>query len=73
MATIPMIREDIPVAILLRALNCISDKQIQDLIIYDESDPNMTEMLRASLEEATTIRTQNEALDFIAKRGMAAS
>jgi len=26
MATIPMIREDIPVAILLRALNCISDK-----------------------------------------------
>lgn len=33
----------------------------------------MTEMLRASLEEATTIRTQNEALDFIAKRGHASS
>jgi len=29
----------------------------------------MTEMLRASLEEATTIRTQDDALDYIARRG----
>jgi len=35
MAQIPMIREDIPVAILMRALNIIGDKQIQDLMIYD--------------------------------------
>jgi hypothetical protein len=34
-STIPQIREDIPVGILLRALNVIGDKQIQDLIIYD--------------------------------------
>lgn len=34
-ATIPMIKESIPVAILLRALDIISDKAIQDLIIYD--------------------------------------
>lgn len=42
---IPMIKEDIPVAILLRALNIISDKQIQDLIVYDQTDTDMIDML----------------------------
>lgn len=51
-ATIPMIKEDIPVAILLRALDIISDKAIQDLIIYDQNDTDMIDLLRASLEEA---------------------
>ena len=51
-ATIPMIREDIPVAILLRALDIIPDKAIQDLMIYDMKDTDMIDMLRASLEEA---------------------
>jgi len=51
-ATIPMVREDIPVAILLRALDIIPDKAIQDLMIYDQSDTDMVDMLRASLEEA---------------------
>ena len=69
MAKIPMIRDDIPVAVLLRALNIIGDKQIQDLMIYDPNDTDMMDMLRASLEEAATIRTQDDALDFIAKRG----
>lgn len=51
-ATIPMIREDIPVAVLLRALDIIPDKAIQDLMIYEQSDTDMVDMLRASLEEA---------------------
>lgn len=34
-SAVPQIREDIPVGILLRALNVIGDKQIQDLMIYD--------------------------------------
>ena len=51
-ATIPMIREEIPVAILLRALDIIPDKAIQDLMIYDMSDTDMIDLLRASLEEA---------------------
>lgn len=51
-ATIPMVREDIPVAILLRALDITSDKAIQDLMIYDANDTDMIDMLRASLEEA---------------------
>lgn len=33
--TVPMIRDDIPVGILLRALNVIGDKAIQNLMIYD--------------------------------------
>jgi hypothetical protein len=36
----------------MRALNIIGDKQILDLIIYDSTDTDMTDMLRASLEEA---------------------
>ena len=67
--SIPMIKEEIPLAILMRALNIIGDKQIQDLMIYDPSDNDMIYMLRASLEEAQTIRTQEDALDYIAKRG----
>ena len=39
-------------AILLRALDIISDKAIQDLIIYDTNDTDMIDLLRASLEEA---------------------
>ena len=70
-ATIPMIREDIPVAILLRALDIIPDKAIQDLMIYDMKDTDMIDMLRASLEEAQTIRTREDALDYIAKKGSA--
>ena len=57
MARIPMIREDVPIAILFRALNICSDKQIQDMMIYDESDTDMMEALRASLEEAAEKRT----------------
>lgn len=64
-----MIREDIPVGILLRALNVIGDKQIQNLMIYDQNDTDMIDMLRASLEEVETIRTRDDALDYIAKRG----
>jgi len=33
------------------------DKDIMDLIIYDETDTDMVEALRASLEEASEIRT----------------
>ena len=59
---------EIPIAILLRALDVIGDKRIQDLIVYDKSDTDMVDMLRASIEEAQSVRTREDALDFIAKR-----
>lgn len=73
MATIPHIREPIPVGILFRALGCISDKQILSKVVYDTEDSAMSAALRPSLEEAMTVITEEEALDYIARRGAASS
>ena len=68
-ASIPLIKDsEIPVAILLRALDIIGDKQIQDLIVYDKTDTDMIDMLRASIEEGQCYRTREDCLDYIAKR-----
>lgn len=67
--TIPYIKKDIPIVILFRALNCITDKEIIENIIYDFEDVQMMEKLRPSLEEARDIQTRDNALDFIGKRG----
>lgn len=67
-----MIRESIPLVILFRALNCITDKMILTRICFDcPNDTDMREALRPSLEEAKIIQTQEDALDYIAKRGVA--
>ena len=58
--------------ILFRALGCISDKAILSKICFDcPDDAEMSEVLRASLEEAKIIDSEEEALDYIAKRGSA--
>ena len=59
-------------AILMRALGCVSDKQIINKICYDPEDTEMTEALRPSLEEAMSVMTEEDALDYIARRGAAA-
>lgn len=68
-----MIKEDIPIGILLLALGITEDKKMQDLIIYDQSDTDMVDLLRASLEECQSIKTsfnvQEAALNYIAIRG----
>lgn len=69
---IPMIKESIPLVILFRALGCVSDKSILGRICFDcPDDAEMSEALRASLEESKIIETQEDALDYIAKRGAA--
>lgn len=70
-ATLPYIREAIPVVIVFRALGFISDKDVLEHIVYDFSDLDMMERFRPSLEEARPIRTEAAALDFIGKRGSA--
>lgn len=65
-ATIPKIRTDIPVVILFRALGCESDKQIFNMVLSDQSDTNMSEAFRPSLEEAIPYQTKEDCLDYIA-------
>jgi DNA-directed RNA polymerase II subunit RPB2 len=67
-----LIKESIPLVILFRALGAISDKMIMSRVCFDcPDDTEMGEALRASLEEAKIIDSQEEALDYIGKRGSA--
>ena len=67
-----LIKEPIPLVILFRALNCNSDKDILQRINFDCPDSTeMKEALRPSLEHSKMIETQEDALDYIAKRGAA--
>eukprot|EP01117_Protostelium_nocturnum_P006789 TRINITY_DN2438_c0_g1_i4.p1 TRINITY_DN2438_c0_g1~~TRINITY_DN2438_c0_g1_i4.p1 ORF type:complete len:1174 (-),score=395.88 TRINITY_DN2438_c0_g1_i4:61-3582(-) len=68
-ATIPYIRQDIPIIIVFRALGYVADKDILERVCYDFKDHKMMELLRPSLEEALVIQDQAVALDFIGKRG----
>ena len=44
-ATIPYIRQEIPIMIVFRALGFVSDRDILEHIIYDFEDPEMMEMV----------------------------
>ena len=67
---IKRMKQDIPLVIIFRALNFISDKSIVELIVYNisnESNNAMMELLKASIEEAKPIQTQKIALEYISK------
>lgn len=68
-ATLPYIRQDIPIVVVFRALGQVSDKDVLEHICYDRNDYDMLEMLKPSIEEAFVIQEQEIALDFIGKRG----
>ncbi|GFR49839.1 hypothetical protein Agub_g11780 [Astrephomene gubernaculifera] len=69
-AQIPYIRAEFPIFILFRALGFVSDRDILEHIVYDlDADPAMLEALRASVEEAQEVQTQEEALNYLGKRG----
>jgi DNA-directed RNA polymerase II subunit RPB2 len=68
--SVKRMKQDIPLIIIFRALNFISDKSIVELIVYDISNENnskMIELLKASIEEAKPIQTQKIALEYISK------
>jgi DNA-directed RNA polymerase II subunit RPB2 len=63
-------KQDIPLVIIFRALNFISDKSIIELVVYNidvESNLPIMELLKASIEEAKPIQTQKIALEYISK------
>ncbi|RKP27639.1 DNA-dependent RNA polymerase II second largest subunit [Syncephalis pseudoplumigaleata] len=68
-ATLPYIRQDIPIVVAFRALGLIADRDILEHICYDQDDEAMLEMLRPCLEEAFVIQDREVALDYIGRRG----
>lgn len=50
MATLPYIKQEVPIIIVFRALGFVSDRDILEHIIYDFEDPEMMEMVRRSKE-----------------------
>ena len=63
-------KSDIPLFIIFRALNVISDKDIIEHIVYDIEDKNNLEiinLLESSLEESSHIKTKDIALQFLTK------
>ncbi len=68
-AILPYIKKEIPIMIVFRALGFVADADILDHVIYDFEDAELTEMVRASFDEAYFIQEQSVALNFIGSRG----
>jgi DNA-directed RNA polymerase II subunit RPB2 len=64
-ATIPRIKTDIPLVILFRALGVLADKDIYELILGYENDPAYDPIITESIQEASSITTQEQALNWI--------
>lgn len=69
-ATLPYIKQDIPIVVVFRALGIVADRDILEHICYDFGDAQMLELLKPCIEEAFVIQEQSVALDYIGKRGM---
>ena len=69
-ATLPYIKQEIPIIVVFRALGFVSDRDILEHIIYDFEDQEMMEMLKPSLDEAFVIQEQTVALNFIGIRSV---
>ena len=70
---IPRIKQPIPLFILFRALNIISDEEICDIIILNKTDKKMKKMLfglKASVVDANKYITQEECIAYITNFAM---
>ena len=68
-ASLPYVKQEIPIVIIFRALDYVPDRSILELVCYDFRDKRMLELLRPSLEEARFINSRDAALDYIGRRG----
>ena len=69
-ASIPHIRQDVPVFVLFRALGIITEKDILRYIVYDTEDPenaDVIRLLKPSLVEAFDIRDKTTAIEYLCK------
>lgn len=67
--SIPYIRDDIPLAVLFRALDVASDKDILEHVVFDLNDHEMVAMMQATLEEGSDIISCETAREYIGARG----
>ena len=68
--SIPHIKQDVPLFVVFKALGIVSDYDIVSYILYPIPKNNWreyTQFLRTSLEEASTITTQDMAKDYLCK------
>jgi DNA-directed RNA polymerase II subunit RPB2 len=65
-ANIPRIKNDIPLFILFRAFGVIHDKDIYDLILGEDGDSSYFSLFDESIQESSFIKTQEEALIYLA-------
>jgi DNA-directed RNA polymerase II subunit RPB2 len=66
-ATVPRIKTDIPLVILFRALNVLADKDIYELIVGYDNDPSYDHIITETILEASSITTQEQALNWLAE------
>ena len=61
MATLPYIKQEVPIFIVFRALGFVSDRDILEHIIYDFEDPEMMEMVMKKQMHAPCCETPRDA------------
>jgi DNA-directed RNA polymerase II subunit RPB2 len=66
-ATVPRIKTDIPLFILFRALGVLADKDVYELIVGYDNDPTYDHIITESILEASSITTQEQALNWLAE------
>jgi DNA-directed RNA polymerase II subunit RPB2 len=66
-ATVPRIKQDIPLFVLFRALGVVADRNIMDLIIGPDGDSSFDSLFMESMLEAGDILTQEDALKWLAQ------
>ncbi|KAI4291490.1 DNA-directed RNA polymerase II subunit RPB2 [Pancytospora philotis] len=69
-ASLPLMKQDIPVMIVYRALGFLNDREIMNHIVSidGDEDEDVCSFLTPSIEEAAVIQDQLSALDFIGRR-----
>ena len=67
------LKQPIPIYILFRALNIISDRQITSMILLDIDNPSnetLAQYLQASVVDANSTMTQDDAMDYVTSQSI---
>lgn len=65
---LPYVKQDIPLTIVFRALDVVSDMDILEKICFDMKDKEMIDLMMGSIQEGQVIQSAEVARDYIARR-----